>query len=193
MMRKRQLALQAQSDCTTPRAASVIIGSLVARMREWLAPRLFLSAPARLPDMAIANSGTANATTALRSLGEIRVDAGFRPFSPREAEILNFPLDDRSLLARLARELRLDFSEADEDEHDPLLLTFANGMPLRLMIDSTSYVDVRGGTQKFRVVLGDQLSTRVTLETGDFDEVRQFVGQYLHVTRARRNAPGGTA
>lgn len=175
------------------RTRGVAIGSLIARMREWLAPKL------QAGDRgigAVADEVASDACVVAR-IGAPK--GAFEPLHPnasrssteREGEVVRFPLDDRRLLARLAQELRSDFAGEDEADSDPVLLTLAAGVPVRLLIDSTSHVDVRGEHPKYRVVLGDALSTRITLETPDFDEVRLFVSQYLLVTRGHSNPAGG--
>ena len=107
----------------------------------------------------------------------------------REDNVVDFPGPNRNVLVRLAHELgaRIDDSAAlcSDEEGDPVLLLLTTGSAPRLWVDSTSHVEVCEVRSIFRVVLGENLDTRVSLETGEFDRVKQFIWEYLLATRGR--------
>ncbi|WP_072389353.1 hypothetical protein [Hyphomicrobium sp. CS1BSMeth3] len=115
-----------------------------------------------------------------------------RRFCPREdpakngpgAHILQFPLLPRDRLMWLARDLQ----QRIRNDQDPMLLMLGPAPLQRLHIDSTAYVDITTGCLAYRVVLGDRLSSRITLETSDFGEAHSFVTQYLLLTRGSAEA-----
>ena len=125
-----------------------------------------------LPPASFSATGSANAT-------------GIR----RQDNVVDFPGLNRNVLVRLAHELSalVDDSAAlcADDEGDPVLLLLTTGSDPRLWVDSTSHVAVCEVRSVFRVVLGENLDTRVSLETGEFDRVKQFIWEYLLATRGR--------
>lgn len=177
------------------RRRPVVIGRLVARMRDWLAAPAWLSQHRRaLTDSASASTegawqivdgkiGTARTPTTAR-----RVNAGDGP------TVIQLPVNRRLLLIQLAQDMRARFRDvaAGEDD-DPLLLTLSSGSTHRLSIDSTAHLDVCDGTLPYRVVLGDELTTRIILETSDFTEASHFVLQYLLLTRDEAGSVGSAA
>lgn len=98
------------------------------------------------------------------------------------ARVIPFPLPARAQLLKLAHELGAGKNDAEG------IIPLA-GLQHRLHIDSTAYVDVGNDRLPFRIVLGEGLSTRITVETADFAEARSFIAQYLMLTRG----PAGAA
>jgi hypothetical protein len=116
----------------------------------------------------------------------------------RDGNIVLFRQGGRKRLAQLADQLRssLDlqaFEGCGAGDHDPILLRLIAGSTPRLWIDSTAHVEFREEQSSYRVVLGEALITRITLETPDFEEVRQFVWQYLLATRSYDSPIGDRA
>lgn len=107
----------------------------------------------------------------------------------REDNVVDFPVANRNVLVRLAHELGacIDDSAAlcPDDDNDPVLLLLTTGSAPRLWVDSTSHVEVCEASSVFRVVLGENLDTRVSLETREFDRVKQFIWEYLLATHGR--------
>lgn len=169
---------------------------LVARMRDWFVASFLRG---RLAAIAVRQPADVVAIAALRPAfgsghGNHSLATGHRPFMPAEANhgaVVRLPLDERRRLVQLVRELRSAFEHQDPDHEDPLLCTLSAGARPRLQIDSTCHVDVRNDQPGYRVVLGEVHSTRIILETTEFDEASQFICQYLHLTRGVANVAGG--
>lgn len=147
-------------------------GGLLARLRTWLAGVPLVAAPC---------SGSETA-------GKVAT-----PVGAPGAAVLPFPMTGRGLLLRLAQDLGHLVGKDDAEAGDPVLLALAPGSQQRLTIDSTAYVDVREGILPYRVVLGDEFATRITLETTDVAEVHSFISQYLLLTRGRAQVVGGAS
>jgi hypothetical protein len=108
----------------------------------------------------------------------------------RGGNIVDFPSGNRNALAELAHDLAesLDSVEhgyRDIESQDRILLVLTKGLSPRLWIDSTAHVELCDGEGLFRVVLGESLDTRVSLETTQYDKVRQFVWDYLLASHLR--------
>ncbi len=106
----------------------------------------------------------------------------------RSDNVVAFPLGNRTALARLASELnaRVVATQSGFDtrgQADPILLAVTAGYSPRLVIDSTSHVEHAEDRSLFRVVLGGESDARVSLETSNYDKVKQFVWEYLQATR----------
>jgi hypothetical protein len=106
------------------------------------------------------------------------------------AEIIPFPASGVAKLARLADGLRQHLSDLGISDYEPLLLKIESGSAPRLLIDSTSHVEIQNGVKTYRVVLSDVFSTRLTLETGDASNARQFVCHYIIARQADAGARG---
>ncbi len=100
--------------------------------------------------------------------------------------VVAFPFGGRNALWRLANELNASVTTngmGNRGHADPILLAVTYGSFPRLIIDSTSHVETSEGHSLFRVVLGSDGDARVSLETCNYDKVKQFVWEYLQATR----------
>lgn len=171
MMRKHQAMLHhavVSAACVLPRGRG---HGLLCRLRSWLAR----------PSASTRDRAGAPAASPERTLRLVH-----------STPVVPFPGRARGLLLRLVRDLEYAGTAASYGD-DPVLLKLAAGPEQRLLIDSTAYVDVRPDPLSYRVVLGDRLTTRITLETTDYAEARSFIAQYLVLTRERTSMTGGAA
>ncbi len=121
------------------------------------------------------------------------VPASIREDSSRDAvgragNVVDFPLGNRNVLARLANELNASAVATTTERNDGnqaagALHVITLGSVPRLVIDSTSHVEHAEGQSLFRVTLGCRSDARVSLETSNYDKVKQFVCDYLEATR----------
>lgn len=172
MMRKDQPILVRAYAVSEGQPPSPARGRLFARLRAWLAGAVHIAGERAAPEVQTAGS---------------MIDL------TRRAAVVPFPLSGRGVLLQLARDLDRTAGMAAADGEDPVLLTVESGPNQRLIIDSTAYVDVRKDPLPYRVVLGDDLATRITLETADVAEARSFISQYLMLTRGRTMIAGDVA
>jgi hypothetical protein len=110
--------------------------------------------------------------------------AGSGDARARADNVVDFPLGNRNTLAELAHDLAgsidsVEHGYRDLESQDRILLVLTTGLSPRLWIDSTAHVELCDGEGLFRVVLGETLDTRVSLETTQYEKVRQFVWDYL--------------
>ena len=177
-------------------------GGLIARMRGWLA------FSAALAIGRIASGQTSVPASQKRSIPPAAPAGRVEPrdqqqflgddADKRDGNIVLFRQGGRRRLTQLADQLRssLDlqaFEGCGTGDHDPVLLRLIAGPTPRLWIDSTAHVEFREEQSSYRVVLGEALITRISLETPDFEEVRQFVWQYLLATRGDDSPIGDRA
>jgi len=94
------------------------------------------------------------------------------------AAILPFPIHGEALLVKLAAVLRRRVGHA-APEQDPLLLQITRGAGSRLSIDQAAVVEFNPERREYRAVIEAQPSTRLILETTDFDALVDFVLPYV--------------
>ncbi|WP_139247239.1 hypothetical protein [Hyphomicrobium sp. NDB2Meth4] len=102
--------------------------------------------------------------------------------------ILSFPETEWSLLNRLAREVGSQCRAVNGHGLEVDFLQIAGGAALKLWIDRTAYAEIASLGRTYRVVLGANLPTCISLETSDFEEASGFIRDYVLATGFRLDA-----
>jgi hypothetical protein len=121
-----------------------------------------------------------------RKLGSSSRDGKRNVASDGERRILPFPCRGNARLISFAQELRIRFARCSP-AHDPFLFLLSTRPITRLAIDRAASIEFRGDRSEYRVAIEASADTKVTVETGDFDTVADFVGQYIAARLSQPN------
>jgi hypothetical protein len=108
-----------------------------------------------------------------------------------ERRVLAFPGGGNARLASFASELRERFARRSP-QNDPFLFALSRRPVPRLAIDRSASVEFFGERRAYRIAIEASADTRVTVETGDFAIVANFVGQYITSRLSDEGAPAPT-
>jgi hypothetical protein len=108
-----------------------------------------------------------------------------------ERRVLVFPASGNARLASFASELRARFARRSP-QNDPFLFALSRRPVPRLAIDRSASVEFFGERRAYRIAIEASADTRVTVETGDFAIVANFVGQYITSRLSDEGAPAPT-
>jgi hypothetical protein len=108
---------------------------------------------------------------------------------PGETRVLPFRDRGNARLASLAAELRLRFAHCSPI-HDPFLFLLSRRPVPRLALDRTASIAFLGERAEYRIEIEASADTRVTVETGDFNTIVDFVDQYLTARLAEPDVEG---
>ena len=130
----------------------------------------------------------ATGSTSVSVSTPMQYPAGISGAHGDNANVVEFPAGGRNALARLAHELGAALDDhvgghAELKGEDRMLLTLTTTSTPRLWIDSTAHVEHFEGLQQFRVVLGEHLDARISLETRHYEKAKQFAWEYLLATQ----------
>lgn len=173
--------LASHSDAPSSHRNSRAETGWVARVCRWVAA------------LAGANAGAAR--TAGIEIARLTPQAWVSPISDEAFKchlngrsvdnVLSFPETEWSSLTRLAREVASQCGAVSGDDFDAGCMRIAPGTPLKLWIDRTAYAEIVSSNRIYRVVLGVNLPTRISLETSDFGEACGFIRDYVLATGTR--------
>jgi hypothetical protein len=194
------MAQRADANDGTPRRSRTV-GGFIARMRDWLsateqpAAAVQVAQEPQRESASIERIGPFTRLSSERRVGVYLADAGSNgnAGAGRGDTVIALPVNRRQQLNQLAQEIRIRFGDGTTNNDDPLLLTLVSAPQQCLRIDSSAYIEVLDETLPYRVVLGDELTTRVILETADFVEAHNFILQYLFLTRDAVRSVRGSA
>jgi hypothetical protein len=103
---------------------------------------------------------------------------GNEDVSKPTAVLLPFPIRGEALLVRLADLLRRQVGD-DRPRRDPFLFALSRRHASRLTLDYQSYVEFVDKRAEFRFAIDVAPNTSITITTGDFDALVEFVVQYV--------------
>lgn len=124
------------------------------------------------------------ASSRVRSMGREGAPLGSglslrKPAAIDPSIILRFPIRGEALLVKLARLLRARFGERGPADN-PFLFTISRDPVCRLTIDRSAFVEFRDKDgPAFHLSVEPAPDTTVSLQTGDFDVVVNFIVQYI--------------